>query len=73
MLCSKQTRILHLHVLQLLFLKSLSIPTCLSFPLDHEQRWYRYHPLFAELLRSYLQKNNPASNTGLAQPGKHLV
>jgi LuxR family maltose regulon positive regulatory protein len=29
-------------------------------PLDHEQRWYRYHPLFAELLRSFLEKNNPA-------------
>jgi LuxR family maltose regulon positive regulatory protein len=29
-------------------------------PLDHEQRWYRYHPLFAELLRSFLQNNNPA-------------
>jgi LuxR family maltose regulon positive regulatory protein len=28
-------------------------------PLDHEQRWYRYHPLFAELLRGYLQKNSP--------------
>jgi LuxR family maltose regulon positive regulatory protein len=25
--------------------------------LDHEQRWYRYHPLFAELLRSHLQQN----------------
>lgn len=27
-------------------------------PLDHEQRWYRYHPLFAELLHGYLQKSN---------------
>jgi LuxR family maltose regulon positive regulatory protein len=27
--------------------------------MDHEQRWYRYHPLFAELLLGYLQKNNP--------------
>ncbi len=27
-------------------------------PLDHEQRWYRYHPLFAELLRGYLLKIN---------------
>lgn len=23
-------------------------------PLDHERRWYRYHSLFAELLRNYL-------------------
>ncbi len=27
-------------------------------PLDHEQRWYRYHPLFAELLRGYLKQNS---------------
>lgn len=27
-------------------------------PLDHEHRWYRYHSLFAELLRGYLQQNN---------------
>ena len=26
--------------------------------LDHEQRWYRYHPLFAELLRGYLQQTD---------------
>jgi LuxR family maltose regulon positive regulatory protein len=25
--------------------------------LDHERRWYRYHTLFAELLRGYLQRN----------------
>jgi LuxR family maltose regulon positive regulatory protein len=28
-------------------------------PLDQKQYWYRYHPLFAELLRGYLQKNDP--------------
>ncbi len=27
--------------------------------LDAEQRWYRYHPLFAEVLRSRLQKIDP--------------
>ncbi len=27
-------------------------------PLDHEHRWYRYHSLFVELLRGYLQQNN---------------
>lgn len=26
-----------------------------SFPLDHEQRWYRYHHLFAQSLRKKLQ------------------
>jgi LuxR family maltose regulon positive regulatory protein len=28
-------------------------------PLDHEQRWYRYHALFAELLQAYLTQKNP--------------
>jgi LuxR family maltose regulon positive regulatory protein len=28
--------------------------------LDDERRWYRYHHLFAEMLRSHLQKNQPA-------------
>ena len=41
-------------------LEELEHSNLFIIPLDHEQRWYRYHPLFAELLRSYLQKNNPA-------------
>jgi LuxR family maltose regulon positive regulatory protein len=28
-------------------------------PLDNERRWYRYHPLFADLLRSRLQESRP--------------
>jgi len=28
-------------------------------PLDHERRWYRYHPLFAEFLRSRLGQTQP--------------
>jgi LuxR family maltose regulon positive regulatory protein len=28
-------------------------------PLDHDQHWYRYHPLFAELLRGYLRQYDP--------------
>jgi LuxR family maltose regulon positive regulatory protein len=28
-------------------------------PLDEEHRWYRYHPLFADLLRSQLQRARP--------------
>ncbi|MBN2387782.1 MAG: AAA family ATPase [Anaerolineales bacterium] len=27
--------------------------------LDQERRWYRYHPLFAELLRTQLEKSRP--------------
>lgn len=30
------------------------------FPLDDERRWYRYHHLFADLLRSFLQHDEPA-------------
>jgi len=28
-------------------------------PLDNERRWYRYHHLFAELLRHHLEQTNP--------------
>jgi LuxR family transcriptional regulator, maltose regulon positive regulatory protein len=28
-------------------------------PLDEERRWYRYHPLFAELLRARLRQQQP--------------
>jgi LuxR family transcriptional regulator, maltose regulon positive regulatory protein len=28
-------------------------------PLDPARRWYRYHPLFADLLRGYLQQSDP--------------
>ncbi len=41
-------------------LEELDHSNLFIIPLDHEQRWYRYHPLFAELLKSFLQKNNPA-------------
>jgi LuxR family transcriptional regulator, maltose regulon positive regulatory protein len=30
-------------------------------PLDNERRWYRYHHLFADLLRQRLQQNNASS------------
>jgi LuxR family maltose regulon positive regulatory protein len=40
-------------------LEELEHANLFIIPLDHEQRWYRYHPLFAELLRGYLQKNDP--------------
>ena len=41
-------------------LEELEHANLFIIPLDHEQRWYRYHPLFSELLRGYLQKNNSA-------------
>jgi LuxR family maltose regulon positive regulatory protein len=34
-------------------------------PLDNERRWYRYHHLFAELLRQRLQQQQPESVTEL--------
>ncbi len=37
-------------------------------PLDHERRWYRYHPLFAELLRQRLhQSASPAGCIDVSQ------
>jgi LuxR family maltose regulon positive regulatory protein len=42
-----------------IILEELEHANLFIIPLDHEQRWYRYHPLFAELLRGYLQHNNP--------------
>jgi LuxR family maltose regulon positive regulatory protein len=41
-------------------LEELEHANLFIIPLDNEQRWYRYHPLFAELLRGYHQKNNPS-------------
>jgi len=38
-------------------LEELEHANLFILPLDHEQRWYRYHPLFAELLRGHLQQN----------------
>ncbi|MCB9077742.1 MAG: tetratricopeptide repeat protein [Anaerolineaceae bacterium] len=34
-------------------------------PLDHQRRWYRYHPLFADLLRHRLQQTYPDRITTL--------
>ncbi len=33
--------------------------------LDQERRWYRYHTLFAEVLRSYLQRSDPGQIAAL--------
>lgn len=40
-------------------LEELDHANLFIIPLDKEQHWYRYHPLFSELLRSYLKKVNP--------------
>jgi LuxR family maltose regulon positive regulatory protein len=34
-------------------------------PLDDERRWYRYHPLFAELLRNRLLREHPGAEEPL--------
>jgi LuxR family maltose regulon positive regulatory protein len=39
-------------------LEELEHSNLFIIPLDYEQRWYRYHPLFAELLRGNLRKHN---------------
>lgn len=36
-------------------------------PLDHERRWYRYHHLFADLLRGRLQEQKPDQVYGFHQ------
>lgn len=43
-------------------------------PLDNERRWYRYHHLFAELLRQQLRQsaNISSRNAGIDAAGLHL-
>ena len=41
-------------------LDSLERTNLFLFPLDDERRWYRYHPLFADLLSTFLQHDQPA-------------
>jgi LuxR family maltose regulon positive regulatory protein len=40
-------------------LKQLEQRNLFTVPLDHHRRWYRYHHLFAGLLRDHLQKTQP--------------
>jgi ATP/maltotriose-dependent transcriptional regulator MalT len=40
-------------------LEQLEQANLFILPLDDERRWYRYHPLFADLLRSRLQESKP--------------
>lgn len=41
-------------------LESLERANLFLFPLDEERRWYRYHHLFAKVLRLRLQRADPA-------------
>jgi LuxR family maltose regulon positive regulatory protein len=40
-------------------LESLERSNLLVVPLDRQRAWYRYHPLFRELLRGELERNEP--------------
>jgi LuxR family maltose regulon positive regulatory protein len=40
-------------------LESLERSNLLVIPLDHQREWYRYHPLFRELLRGQLERHEP--------------
>jgi LuxR family maltose regulon positive regulatory protein len=46
-------------------LEKLLAANLFLIPLDDEQRWYRYHHLFADLLRIQLQRTNPECVTEL--------
>jgi LuxR family maltose regulon positive regulatory protein len=50
------------HVLDYLESSNLFI-----IPLDDERHWYRYHHLFAQVLRAFLRRN--VGKEGLARPG----
>jgi LuxR family maltose regulon positive regulatory protein len=46
-------------------LESLERTNCLVVPLDRRGEWYRYHHLFAELLRHELQRDEPEAVAAL--------
>ena len=50
-----------------LVLQKLEGSNLFIIPLDYEQQWYRYHPLFADLLRGYMQQKEPAELQALHQ------
>lgn len=49
-------------------LKTLDQANLFLLPLDHERRWYRYHHLFADLLRLMLGQNEPGMTVELPEP-----
>lgn len=46
-------------------LEQLEAANLFVMPLDEERRWYRYHQLFSDLLRSQLRRTQPGSIPGL--------
>ena len=42
-------------------------------PLDDRRRWYRYHHLFADMLRARLLDEQPDDVPGAAPPGERVV
>jgi LuxR family maltose regulon positive regulatory protein len=48
-------------------LEQLEKANLFLIPLDDERQWYRYHHLFAELLRKWLKQRQPARVAGLHQ------
>jgi LuxR family maltose regulon positive regulatory protein len=54
-LCDAVTGRSDSHVL----LERLEAKNLFTIPLDQEQRWYRYHPLFADVLRHRLRRTHP--------------
>ena len=48
-----------------LLLESIERANLFLVPLDGERRWWRYHPLFADLLRSRLAHDDPARAAAL--------
>jgi len=49
-------------------LETLDRANLFVVPLDHERLWYRYHQLFADLLRGWLSQDDPQR-----VPGLHLL
>jgi len=57
------------HILEYLEQSNLFI-----IPLDNERQWYRYHHLFADLLRQRLQHNDPIKPSGeISDPEKSVT
>lgn len=48
-------------------LESLEREALFLIPLDDRRAWYRYHPLFADLLRTELERTQPAETIRLHQ------
>ena len=54
-------------------LESLDRANLFVVPLDDNRRWYRYHHLFADVLRTHLLDEQPRRDRRPAPPGQPLV